>query len=149
MPWMATPTTVIKTALDKLPSKVPPHQRRFVDLGSGDGRFVIEAAKAGYAESVGIELNQWLVGYSYYRSWRAGVINKVSFRMVNFFDFDLKPYDVITCFGANGVMEPLFEKIKIEAKDNACIICYRFPLLKKVPAVKDGELFIYIKKDVS
>ena len=148
IPWMATPISVIRVALDKMPSKIPSNQRRLIDLGSGDGRFVIEAAIRGYEKSVGVELNPWLIGYSYYRSFRAGVLGKVSFKMVNFFDVDLRSYDVITCFGANGIMEPLCDKIKIEAKDSALVVCYRFPLTGKKPVFKDGELFIYSKKDI-
>lgn len=149
IPWMATPTNVIRNALNKLPQqKNPISNRKLVDLGSGDGRFVIEAAKAGYKKAVGIELNPWLVAYSYWKSWRAGVFNKTTFKMINFFDFDLRPFDVITCFGANGVMEPLCTKIKEEGKDDVLIVCYRFPLIDKVPIVKDGELFIYCKKDI-
>jgi len=149
IPWMGTPLHVIRSALDKLPSKSTSVNttRRLVDLGSGDGRIVIEAALRGY-DSVGIELNPWLVGYSYYKSWRLGVLSKVSFRMVNFFKFDLKPFDVITCFGATGIMETLCGKISTEAKDTALIVCYRFPLLDKKPFIKEDELFIYRKSDV-
>ena len=129
IPWMATPISVIRLALDKMPSKVPTNRRRLIDLGSGDGRFVIEAAMRGYEKSV-------------------GVLGNVSFKMVNFFDVDLRSYDVITCFGANGIMEPLCDKIKIEAKDSALVVCYRFPLTGKKPIFKDGELFIYSKKDI-
>ena len=149
IPWMATPVSVIRLALDKMPSNVPINQRRLIDLGSGDGRFVIEAAKRGYDKAVGIELNPWLVIHSYYRSFRAGVFGNVSFKMVNFFSVDIKEFDVITIFGANGIMEPLCDKIKVEAKDTALVVCYRFPLSgKKKPIFKDGELYIYAKKDI-
>ncbi|XP_032271100.1 ATP synthase subunit C lysine N-methyltransferase isoform X4 [Phoca vitulina] len=43
-----------------------------VDIGSGDGRIVIAAAKAGF-RAFGVELNPWLVWYSRYRAWREGV----------------------------------------------------------------------------
>ncbi|XP_047272669.1 ATP synthase subunit C lysine N-methyltransferase isoform X1 [Homo sapiens] len=42
-----------------------------VDIGSGDGRIVIAAAKKGFT-AVGYELNPWLVWYSRYRAWREG-----------------------------------------------------------------------------
>lgn len=152
VPWMGTPLHIIRAALDKLPNiantpRSASNLRRLVDLGSGDGRIVIEAALRGY-ESVGIELNPWLVAYSYYRSWRMGVLSKVSFRMVNFFKVDLKPFDVIACFGASGIMETLYGKIATEAKDSALIVCYRFPLLNKKPIIKDNELFVYKKSDL-
>ncbi|XP_029796945.1 ATP synthase subunit C lysine N-methyltransferase isoform X5 [Suricata suricatta] len=49
------------------------HCRRgsLVDIGSGDGRVVIAAAKEGFT-AVGYELNPWLVWYSRYRARREG-----------------------------------------------------------------------------
>lgn len=44
---------------------------KLVDLGSGDGRVIIEAAKQGIP-SMGIELNGWLVLYSKWRAFREG-----------------------------------------------------------------------------
>ncbi|XP_070605169.1 ATP synthase subunit C lysine N-methyltransferase isoform X2 [Erythrolamprus reginae] len=49
-----------------------------VDIGSGDGRIVIAAAKFGF-KAVGYELNPWLVWYSRYRAWREGVHQDVNF----------------------------------------------------------------------
>ncbi|XP_059272869.1 ATP synthase subunit C lysine N-methyltransferase isoform X10 [Mustela nigripes] len=49
-----------------------------VDIGSGDGRIVIAAAKAGF-RAVGYELNPWLVWYSRYRAWREGVQDSAQF----------------------------------------------------------------------
>uniref|UniRef100_A0A8C5T7T6 ATP synthase c subunit lysine N-methyltransferase n=1 Tax=Malurus cyaneus samueli TaxID=2593467 RepID=A0A8C5T7T6_9PASS len=45
-----------------------------VDIGSGDGRIVIAAAKKGF-QAVGYELNPWLVWYSRYRAWRDGLFS--------------------------------------------------------------------------
>ncbi|KAF2977911.1 hypothetical protein EK904_008430 [Melospiza melodia maxima] len=49
-----------------------------VDIGSGDGRIVIAAAKKGF-QAVGYELNPWLVWYSRYRAWRDGVHQNAKF----------------------------------------------------------------------
>lgn len=49
-----------------------------VDLGSGDGRIVIEAARLGL-RSEGLELNPWLVAYSRWKAYRAGVSASTSF----------------------------------------------------------------------
>ncbi|XP_041331941.1 ATP synthase subunit C lysine N-methyltransferase isoform X3 [Pyrgilauda ruficollis] len=49
-----------------------------VDIGSGDGRIVIAAAKKGF-QAVGYELNPWLVWYSRYRAWRDGVHQNTKF----------------------------------------------------------------------
>ncbi|KAL3945876.1 MAG: hypothetical protein SGBAC_000027 [Bacillariaceae sp.] len=54
LPYMATPGTKIRKALQHLSKEKTP--RIFVDLGSGDGEAVYQAAKLGYT-AVGIELN--------------------------------------------------------------------------------------------
>ena len=56
-----------------------PKCRRFIDLGSGDGRLVIAAAQHGIP-SVGVELNPWLIAISKYRALFAGVSRQCSFR---------------------------------------------------------------------
>ncbi|KPP64160.1 hypothetical protein Z043_117529 [Scleropages formosus] len=57
---------------------VRPSSGMLVDIGSGDGRIVIAAAKQGF-RAVGIELNPWLVWYSRYRAWREGVHHSTTF----------------------------------------------------------------------
>ncbi|OBS64401.1 hypothetical protein A6R68_07063, partial [Neotoma lepida] len=59
--------------------KMLQHRRgSLVDIGSGDGRIVIAAAKEGFP-AVGYELNPWLVWYSRYRAWREGVHGSAKF----------------------------------------------------------------------
>ncbi|XP_071617236.1 adenine nucleotide translocase lysine N-methyltransferase isoform X3 [Heliangelus exortis] len=49
-----------------------------VDLGSGDGRLVVEAYKQGLRPAIGYELNPWLLGLSNYRAWKAGYHGEVN-----------------------------------------------------------------------
>merc|ERR1712112_669328 len=42
-----------------------------LDIGSGDGRIVIQSAQQGF-QATGVELNRWLVYYSRLAAWRAG-----------------------------------------------------------------------------
>ena len=41
----------------------PPAQARLLDIGSGDGRIVVQSARDGF-QATGVELNRWLVYYS-------------------------------------------------------------------------------------
>uniref|UniRef100_A0AAR2IS20 Adenine nucleotide translocase lysine methyltransferase n=1 Tax=Pygocentrus nattereri TaxID=42514 RepID=A0AAR2IS20_PYGNA len=52
----------------------------FADLGSGDGRIVLEASQQGFSPAVGYELNPWLVRLARFYAWRAGQYNTVSYR---------------------------------------------------------------------
>lgn len=56
-------TMMSRTLITSLLSVPTVRSETLVDLGSGDGRIVIEAAKKGYS-AVGYELNYWLVLYS-------------------------------------------------------------------------------------
>lgn len=99
IPWMTTPMHITKQAITQLvqrQSNINPNtaSKRFIDLGSGDGRVVIAAAQAGY-QATGIELNPVLVSLSYVAAYRAGVLSKVSFRMKDFWSINLREYDAI------------------------------------------------------
>ena len=109
IPWMTTPMHITKQAISQLvqrQSKISnkptsTHIKKFIDLGSGDGRVVIAAAQAGY-HATGIELNPVLVSLSYLAAYRAGVLSMVSFRMKDFWSIDLKDYDAIR-YGSHSV----------------------------------------------
>lgn len=69
-----------------------------VDLGSGDGRIVITAAKRFGARGLGVELVPDLVAQSQRNAQAAGVAHLVSFRQQDLFDTALEPATVITMY---------------------------------------------------
>ena len=68
-----------------------------VDLGSGDGRTVIGAARHG-ARGIGVEFNPDLVEHSRRNAEREGVSHRVNFIRQDLFEFDLSQVSVITLF---------------------------------------------------
>uniref|UniRef100_A0A8C5PAF5 ATP synthase c subunit lysine N-methyltransferase n=1 Tax=Leptobrachium leishanense TaxID=445787 RepID=A0A8C5PAF5_9ANUR len=74
LPYVPATTNQVENVLKMIQSRSGP----MVDIGSGDGRIVIAAAKQGF-QAVGYELNPWLVWYSRYRAWREGVNHKATF----------------------------------------------------------------------
>ncbi|HSW25057.1 MAG TPA: methyltransferase domain-containing protein, partial [Burkholderiaceae bacterium] len=60
-----------------------------LDLGSGDGRIVITAAKRFGARGLGVELSPQLVEQSRDNARRAGVADRVQFRVQDLFETDL------------------------------------------------------------
>jgi len=68
-----------------------------IDLGSGDGRFVITAAKLG-ARALGIEYNPDMVDLSKRTAAREGVADKASFIKADLFESDFSTATVITMF---------------------------------------------------
>lgn len=92
--WVPTPDVVVDKMLDM--AKVAPGD--FVmDLGSGDGRTVIAAARRG-ARAVGIEYNADLVEVSTRNAEKAGVSGRASFTQADLFETDFSQASVITMF---------------------------------------------------
>jgi hypothetical protein len=69
-----------------------------IDLGSGDGRIVILAAKRFGARGLGIEINPELVVKSRENARNAGVGERVAFREQDLFKTDLSPASVVTLY---------------------------------------------------
>src|SRR5690606_38513960 len=68
-----------------------------IDLGSGDGRIVIAAAKKGI-KAAGIEFNPEMVEFSKKNAEKEGVADKTDFVEADFFEYDLSKATVITMF---------------------------------------------------
>ena len=92
--WVPTPQVLVDRMLDM--AKVTAKDY-VIDLGSGDGRTVITAAKRG-AKALGIEYNPDMVELSKRNAAKAGVSDKASFVKADLFEADLSPATVITMF---------------------------------------------------
>ena len=92
--WVPTPQAVVDKMLDM--AKVTP--KDFVmDLGSGDGRTVITAAKRG-ARAMGVEYNPQMVELSKRNAEKEGVTARASFVKADLFETDFSQATVITMF---------------------------------------------------
>ncbi len=92
--WLPTCQELVDKMLDM--AKVTP-QDYVVDLGSGDGRTVISAAKRG-ARALGIEYNPDMVEFSKENAAREGVSEKAKFIQADLFESDFSQATVITMF---------------------------------------------------
>jgi precorrin-6B methylase 2 len=92
--WVPTPQVLVEKMLDM--AKVTPNDV-VMDLGSGDGRTVIAAARRG-ARGIGVEYNPKMVELSNYNAAEAGVTDKVQFIQGDLFEADLSKASVITLF---------------------------------------------------
>jgi SAM-dependent methyltransferase len=101
--FVGTPTALVTGMLDL--SRVGQGDVVF-DLGSGDGRIVIAAARRG-ARGVGIELDPSLVAESRIRADSAGVRGRVEFRQADIFETDLRGATVVTLYLGRGLNERL------------------------------------------
>lgn len=112
------PTKFIR--IKKLLKKVPLKKETFYELGSGDGRVVIEAAKLG-ANAYGIEQSLLRVLYSRFQS-----IKNAHFIHGDIFKQDLSNADIVFVFLLPKGVEKLEPKLKKELKKGAIVITQTF-----------------------
>ena len=109
VPYVATPPDVVEEML-RIAGVGPGDY--VIDLGSGDGRIVIEAAKKG-ALGHGVDLDEKLVEKSYKNAEKAGVADRVQFFTEDIFETDFSMASVITIYMSNDInrrMRPLLLK---------------------------------------
>jgi hypothetical protein len=92
--WVPTPETMVEKMLDM--AKLTKSDS-LIDLGSGDGRTVIQAVKRG-ARAIGVEYNPDMVAYAKRMAAKEGVGDKAQFVKADLFETDLSKYTVITMF---------------------------------------------------
>ena len=92
--WLPTAQALVDKMLDL--AKVTPRDH-VIDLGSGDGRLVIAAAKRG-ARALGIEYNPDMVEQSKRNAAKEGVADKTHFIQADVFKSDFSQATVITMF---------------------------------------------------
>ncbi|XP_053977667.1 ATP synthase subunit C lysine N-methyltransferase [Hylaeus volcanicus] len=118
-----------------------------IDLGSGDGRIVFAAAKAGF-KAHGIELNSCLVWYSRLKALFTGLSSQTTFIKKNLWKHNLKNYDNIVLFGVDQMMQDIEKKFIIELQKDCTIVACRFPLpsMSAMKVVGQGVDTVWIYK---
>jgi precorrin-6B methylase 2 len=121
--WVPTPQALVDRMLDM--AKVTPSDY-VMDLGSGDGRTVITAAKRG-ARATGIEYNPDMVELSKRNAEKEGVGAKAEFRKADLFETDLSQATVITMFLLPDINLRLRPKI-LEMKPGTRVVSNTFTM---------------------
>ena len=98
------------------------------DLGSGDGRIVIAAAKKYGARGVGIELDPQLIKTATKNALKAGVADKVTFIQADLFKTDFSDATVVTLYLSNSINQRLASILKRQLKPGARIVSHRFDM---------------------
>ena len=101
--WVPTPQALVDKMLDM--AKATPSDY-LIDLGSGDGRTVITAAKRGLTAK-GIEYNPKMVEVAVAAAKAAGVSDKATFENADLFESDLSKAQIITMFLLPWINEKL------------------------------------------
>ena len=147
VPYVQTPTDVVTEMLRLANVKA---DDVVYDLGSGDGRIVIAAARDFGARGVGIEIDPGLVALSTERAQRAGVADRVTFRSDDLFEVDLSEATVVTLYLSYRMNQRLRPKLMRELRPGSRVVSHDFDMGDWPPAKtvrvpwRDRESDIYL-----
>ena len=96
------------------------------DLGCGDGRIVIAAAKEFGARGVGVDLDPQRIREAQANAVRVGVADRVTFRVQDIFDTDIQPATVVTLFLSPELNARLRPKLTGQLKPGSRIVSHRY-----------------------
>ena len=121
--WLPTPDSLVTKMLDlgQVTAKDV-----VIDLGSGDGRTVIAAAKRG-ARALGIEYNPDMVEFATRTAQKAGVEGKARFIKADLFETDFSEATVITMYLLSSLNMKLRPKI-LDLKPGTRIVSHAFDM---------------------
>ena len=125
VPFVPTPEKVVDKMLEV--AKVGPKDVVY-DLGSGDGRIIIAAAKKYGARGVGIDIDPDRVREARDNARRAGVTNRVEFRQGDLFQADIAEATVVTIYLLSGINMKLRPKLLAELKPGTRIVSHAFDM---------------------
>ena len=120
--WVPTPEELVERML-RMAQTTP--NDFVIDLGSGDGRIAIAAAKKFNARSMGIEYNPDMVELSTRNASKEGVAGKVRFAKADIFESDFSQATVITMYLLPGLNLKLRPKL-LDMKPGTRIVSHQF-----------------------
>jgi cyclopropane fatty-acyl-phospholipid synthase-like methyltransferase len=98
------------------------------DLGSGDGRIPITAAKKYGARGVGIEIDRFYLRDAMDNLAKAGVADRVTFLNQDLFESDISPATVVTLFLLPRLNQQLIPKLKRELRPGTRVLSHQFDM---------------------
>ena len=122
--WVPTPERMIRRLLQLADTS---KDDVVIDLGSGDGRIPIYAAKHFGAFGIGVELERNLVELSNKSAAAEGVANRVRFLHQDLFEADISAATVIALYISPGVMERLRPRL-LALKPGTRVVSHHFTL---------------------
>jgi precorrin-6B methylase 2 len=124
VPYVPTPQDVVDRMLDM--AKLTKDDFH-IDLGSGDGRIAVTAAKRG-ARSMGVDLNPVRIGEANENAKKAGVSDRVTFVQGNLFEMDISKANVLTMYLLQSVNLQLRPKILSDLRPGSRVVSHAFSM---------------------
>lgn len=125
VPYVPTPQEVVEGMLKLAGVKKGDF---VIDLGCGDGRIVVTAAKQFGARAVGYDLDPERIKEANENASKAGVTDQVKFVEKNLFEADIKDASVVTLYLLPGVNEKLKPRLLAELKPGTRVVSHSFEM---------------------
>ena len=125
-PFVATPMPVVRQML--VLSELKPGET-FYDLGSGDGRAVIMAAKDFGAKAVGVELREDLTKRALSTIYERGLERRAQILQGDIFKVDLSSADVVFLYLTTSANEKVKAKLESELRPGARVVSHDYEIL--------------------
>ena len=129
-PYVPSPQSVVA---DMLRHAEVTDKDFLIDLGSGDGRIVLTAAKVFGARGFGVEIKDELVKRSNEAAKAAGLADRVKFIKQDLFKTDLSQATVVTMYLLPDTVNMLKDKFLAELKPGTRIVSHDYPLTGWIP----------------
>lgn len=116
------------------------------DLGSGDGRIIVEAAKTYHAKAVGVEADPLRVLYSRLAVAAMKLKGQVNVKWGSFYHADVSEATIVTVFLTQGTNQRLKKKLLSELKPGTKVVSYVWTFDDWTPIMRDerNELSMYV-----
>ena len=125
VPFVPTPMEVVDRMLEMAQVK---KGDVVYDLGSGDGRIVIRAAKKYGARGVGVELDSWLVEAARSKAKEEGVEDWVEFRLEDASQTDISGATVVTIYMLPWFNDMMRPKLQSQLKPGSRIVTHDYDI---------------------
>jgi hypothetical protein len=129
-PYVPSPTSVVADMLAL--AEVGPKDF-VIDLGSGDGRIVLTAAKVFGARGFGVDINEKLVKEANESARAQGLADRASFSTQDLFKTDIRKATVLTMYLLPNTVNMLKDKLLAELNPGTRILSHDYPLSGWIP----------------
>lgn len=141
-PWVPSSLRTVRKMLDM--AQLQPDEK-LVDLGAGDGRIVILAARSYHARAEGVEIDplRWLFANLLIRV--LGLGDRAHVHLGNMFDFNFSDADVVCLYLLQSTNQRLKARLAEQLKPGARVVSHSFSISDWAPIALDdrGGIFVY------
>ncbi len=141
LPWVPSALARAEKALQM--ANLQPGEL-LVDLGSGDGRVLLLAARTFGARGLGVEISPLLVWWTNWQARRRGLQGRVRAQWGDLHQADLRQADVVYCYAPEAFLARLAEPLQAQLRPGARLVCVSAAMPDWKPTWADTRALIFV-----